>query len=100
MWPVPVLAVLEILSGNLAVMEMFWKSEEWRLSVENEHPYVLRKRRIGYLLSIADAPERALSLGKPVKQTRYCTLKKKKKIVQLTIFCNCGSSGYLDTVLL
>jgi hypothetical protein len=43
----------------------FWKKEEWRLSVDNEDPDVLKNRRmvIGYLLTIADAPERSLNLG-------------------------------------
>jgi hypothetical protein len=63
-----------------------WKSEEWRLHIENNDPDVLRKRRmvIGYRLTIADSPERSLNLGKPIKQTQYT--KEKEKSVQLTIF--------------
>jgi hypothetical protein len=43
----------------------FWKEEEWRLSVNNTDPDVLKARRlvIGSLMTIADAPERSLQLG-------------------------------------
>lgn len=44
----------------------FWKNEEWRLSVKNDDALVLKSRRlvVGSLLTIADAPERSLNLGK------------------------------------